>query len=137
MAVAMGAGRSGEPELIDPLEVPPGERQQLDIAWMIKGLDTDHPAGKIGIPRLQVAMQGRLGGSWPNQQDLSNVGHRRSDLVEEVAIVVSVTRSGDSRLPMELSLLTLAADLGHISFSRRESDHSSLQVIEPDDGVNR
>jgi len=123
-------------ELVDALEVLPRVCQQLAVARVVERLDADDTSSDVGMPRADVPLECDLGGTGTRDQNLTHVVEMLGHFVEEVEIVGRVARTGYPRLAVDLPMWALTVDLDRLALAEGEPDHSGVQMVEPDDGVD-
>src|SRR4030065_985350 len=115
------------------LEILAGIGNELAVAGVIHGFDTNHPFHDIVVVRMDMLDQFELGLPGPDNQDFRGAAQGIHDLVI-VVLVFGLTTAAD-RAPLALQVAGRVGRLDHrfLNVIRADVHDACFVVVEPDD----
>jgi len=116
-------------------EILAGVGNELAVAGVIHGFDTDHPFHDIVVVRMDMLDQFELGLPGADNQDFRGAAQGFHDLVI-VVLVFGLTAAAD-RAALALQVAGRAGRLDHrfLDIIRADVHDACFVMVEPDDGV--
>ena len=116
-------------------EILAGIGDELRIAGMVDGLDTDHPVHDFVIVRMDMLDQLELGVPGADDQDFRSAAHGFHDFM--VVLLVFGLAAAADRAALALQVTRRIGRMDHrfLDVVRADVHDAGFVVIEPDDGV--
>ena len=108
---------------------------ELRVAWMIDGFDTDDDLHQLWMVGVNVFDQLGLGISWSGDQHRAGVCDRLGDRFEEILILGGMSGADRIRLVVDVPGRIVGPHHQPVDVGRAEMEHTRFVVIDPNDGV--
>jgi hypothetical protein len=110
-----------------------GVGDELPVAWMIDGFDTDDNPHQLGVMLADVLDQLGLGIGWPRNENRASVCDRLSDSLKEGVILRGVPAPDGVCLMVDVLGRMIRVQHEPFHIGRAEMEHACLMVIDPND----
>jgi len=117
------------------LEERSGEREQLAVGRMIKGLDAGDLLRQSGVRLFYILRQFRLGVRRSGNQYRSSVRDGFGDVLEKFLVQGHMSATARVGVMMDVLMGVFAADAGIVGIGRVELEYLGFAVIDPDQYV--
>jgi hypothetical protein len=110
-----------------------GVGDELPVAWMINGFDTDDNPHQLGVMLANVLDQLGLGIGWPRNENRTSVCDRLSDSLKEGMILQGVPAPDGVCLMVDVFGRMIRVQHEPFHIGRAEMEHACLMLIDPND----